>query len=178
MALRLNPISDAVELITGQDIVTGEDLALWERALNAVGFVPGVGSLDDLREAAKVAKALDTVQEAKGLAKVATKAERIREAARLGRLAERAVGIPEGAKKLIEIGDRLRVPDWIKEKKLLEVKNVAKQGWTAQLKDYAEFAKSNKLQFQLYVRSDTELSRKLRKAQAAGQVTIKHIPGM
>lgn len=56
LALDLLPgigtVKGIIEAITGRDLVTGEELAWWERAL---GFVPVLGALADAAKAAKAA---------------------------------------------------------------------------------------------------------------------------
>jgi hypothetical protein len=67
----------------------------------------------------------------------------------------------------------MRFPDEITETSLTEVKNTAKQGWTAQLKDYAAIAEQQGKQFILKVRPGADLSKPLKAAAAAGKVIIQ-----
>lgn len=96
----------------------------------------------------------------------------IRRAARLGREGEEAVVAAVGS-----IGRKVRipgvgVPDGLTKTVLSEVKNKAKQGWTKQLRQYAEYAQENKLRFDLYVDPNTILSRNLLEARNRGLVNI------
>jgi hypothetical protein len=54
-----------------------------------------------------------------------------------------------------------------------EVKNVGRQGWTQQLKDYADLARQNKVPFELWVRENTTLTQNLRAARDRGEVIIR-----
>lgn len=92
-------------------------------------------------------------------------------AMRLGREGERAAGIT-GSKVGVVINGRTRFPDEITTTTVKEVKNVARQGWTRQLRDYADLARSEGKTFELWVRQNTRLSRNLRSAEIRGDVII------
>lgn len=92
-------------------------------------------------------------------------------AMRLGREGERAAGIT-GKKVGVVINGRTRFPDQITTTTIKEVKNVARQGWTRQLRDYADLARSEGMTFELWVRQNTRLSRNLRSAEIRGDVII------
>ena len=77
-----------------------------------------------------------------------------------------------------EVSGKTRFPDEITGTTIKEVKNVAKQGWTAQLKDSAEIAKQTGKTFELWVRKSTVLSGPLQAAEKAGQVFIKYLKGL
>jgi len=96
----------------------------------------------------------------------------IARAARLGREGERAAGVV-GPKSGILINGRMRFPDEITPTTIKEVKNVGKQGWTSQLRDYADLARSEGKTFELWVRQNTQVSRNLRAAEIRGDVIIK-----
>jgi RHS repeat-associated protein len=82
-----------------------------------------------------------------------------------------------GPKTRIFINGRSRVPDGlIPDQSLNEVKNVAYQGWTQQLQDYAQYAQDNDLEFNLFVRPGAGLSGPLLDAQSMGLVNIQNIP--
>jgi len=99
---------------------------------------------------------------------------------RLGKLGEIAVRSVYniGGKRLIAINGRFRIPDGINtvEKTISEIKNVASQSYTTQLRDYVAYAKSKGYQFVLYVRPGARLSGPLRQAETAGDVVIRNIP--
>jgi Restriction endonuclease fold toxin 7 len=61
-------------------------------------------------------------------------------------------------------------------KVLTEVKNVASQSHTQQLRDYAAFASANGLRFDLWVRSTTTLSGPLLDAIEAQTINRRYIP--
>lgn len=73
----------------------------------------------------------------------------------------------------------MRFPDLVQPKALLikEVKNVAKQSYTAQLRDYVGLAKQNGYTVELWVRPSTKLSGPLERARLRGENRVKYIPG-
>jgi len=96
-----------------------------------------------------------------------------------GQAGEKAAGITQ--KKVAvqgPISGKTRFPDEITATTIKEVKNVAKQGWTAQLKDSAEIAKQTGKTFELWVRKSTVLSGPLQAAEKAGQVFINYLKGL
>jgi hypothetical protein len=93
-------------------------------------------------------------------------------AARIGREGEAAAGIT-GPKVGVEINGRLRFPDELSPTSLKEVKNVERQSWTKQLKDYSDLARDRKVPFVLIVRENTILSGPLRAARDRGEVIIR-----
>lgn len=99
-------------------------------------------------------------------------------AAQLGREGEAAVkaAIDIGSKTKLVINGRVRFPDGLTQTVLSEVKNVSKLSVTRQLRDYAQYARANKLRFDLYVRPDTKLSGELLKAEQSGLINIIEIP--
>lgn len=80
---------------------------------------------------------------------------------------------PEGR---IKIGDQVRKPDGLTNTTLSEVKNVEKLSNSAQLRDMLFYAQQNGLDFDLYVRADTKLSRPLQALIDNGYITKKLIP--
>ena len=95
-------------------------------------------------------------------------------ARRLGREGEAAAGIT-GSKIGVEINGRMRFPDEISPTTIKEVKNVGRQGWTRQLKDYSDLAKSEGKTFELWIRPETRVSRVLEQARRDGNVVFKFI---
>jgi RHS repeat-associated protein len=78
-----------------------------------------------------------------------------------------------GDKKAIQIGERSRVPDGLTATTLSEVKNVERQGLTAQLRDYLEYAEKNGLKMDLYVRENTTISKNLQDLIDAGRINLE-----
>ena len=108
-----------------------------------------------------------------------TTAEELSGAASLGREGEAAVrgAYDIGSKQTIDIaGGGTRVPDGLTSTALSEVKNVQSLSYTQQLQDFASYAQQNGLRFDLYVRSDTQLSQPLQQAIQNGQVNLRYIP--
>jgi RHS repeat-associated protein len=68
-----------------------------------------------------------------------------------------------------------RVPDALTETTLTEVKNVAYQSYTSQLRDFAQYASSTGRTFKLIVRTNTVLSRGLQRAVNSGQINLCRI---
>lgn len=98
------------------------------------------------------------------------------QAVRLGREGEIAAGIT-GPKVGVTINGRLRFPDGMTPTLIKEVKNVGRQGWTRQLRDYADLARSEGKTFELWIRPDTRISRVLDAAEKRGEVVFKFIGG-
>jgi hypothetical protein len=99
----------------------------------------------------------------------------IRETGATGEARVRAV-YDIGPKESFQINGLTRVPDGTTLTTLSEVKNVAYQAWTAQLRDYSQIAQRSGLKFNLYVRPGATLSSPLVDAEANGFVNIFHIP--
>lgn len=101
---------------------------------------------------------------------------RIERAVRVGKEGENLAGLV-GRKVGVLIGStgRYRFPDHIDEvgKVITEVKNVKYQGWTKQLKDYAEYSSGNGYAFVLKLRQGATQSRELIKAENRGDVIIE-----
>lgn len=109
--------------------------------------------------------------------KVAAESATVR-AARLGAEGEQAVGL-FGPKVGIRIpgANNLRFPDNLTTTALTEVKNVASQGLTKQLRDYITVSQSTGRTFDLYVRPSTRLTSNLEAAILRGDINLKYIPG-
>ncbi|RYZ75724.1 MAG: hypothetical protein EOP06_32045 [Proteobacteria bacterium] len=105
-------------------------------------------------------------------------------ATRLGTEGERAVGLL-GPKVGIRIpgANNLRFPDNLTATTLTEVKNVRKQGFTGQLRDYVNYSKANNLDLDLFVRGSlhsqgpTTFTKPLADAIRRGDITPRYIPG-
>ncbi|CEE93346.1 hypothetical protein XNA1_3690001 [Xenorhabdus nematophila str. Anatoliense] len=73
---------------------------------------------------------------------------------------------------------RYRIPDGINvdSKTLNEVKNVKSQGLTRQLKDYSAYAQEKHLDFNLFMRPDTKVSKPLQEQIDKSLIKRKDIP--
>ena len=97
-----------------------------------------------------------------------------------GRTGEAAVrsAYKIGEKKFFRLADgQGRIPDGVNDVALSEIKNVAKQSFTKQLRDFSAIAKSEGLQFELYVRSTTKLTGPLLEQIHKKNIILKFIPG-
>ena len=86
-----------------------------------------------------------------------------------------------GPKTPININGRSRIPDGLNDTTLTEVKNVQDLAFTQQLRDFADFAGANELQFDLFVRGGapgtrTNLSGPLQTAVDNGTINLRFIP--
>ncbi|GAC1677009.1 MAG: hypothetical protein NVS9B2_27820 [Steroidobacteraceae bacterium] len=83
-----------------------------------------------------------------------------------------------GSKARLTINGRVRIPDGLNEveKSLSEVKNVSRQSYTQQLRDYSQYSQSEGLQFNLYTRPNTRLSGPLQDAIDRGLIYRTDIP--
>jgi len=81
-----------------------------------------------------------------------------------------------GSRVRIQVGGRVRIPDGLTGSVLTEVKNVRSPSYTRQLRDFAEYARSHGLRFDLWVRASTQLSSTLAAAVARGDINLRIIP--
>ena len=99
-------------------------------------------------------------------------------ARRLGKAGEDIVGLFNdiGKRTKITINGRTRFPDGVNlpKKTVSEVKNVKNQAFTAQLRDYLDFANSINppLEFRLFVRPTTVLSGPLQNKVDSGEIIL------
>lgn len=117
--------------------------------------------------------------EIRGASSVFSVGEKMAAVAAKGRRGEEAVRKVAniGEKVAIDINGTRRVPDGIVEAvSLNEVKNVGRQGLTVQIRDYLQFAKDNKLQFNLYTNEETKISRPLQDLIDAGEINHYRLP--
>jgi hypothetical protein len=125
-------------------------------------FIPGAGEAEGVVGAIDAADAVGST------------------AAELGQAGENAVRevYDIGDKELININGRDRIPDGINaaEETLSEVKNVANQSFTQQLRDYLAYAQQNNMDFNLFLRADTEVSGPLQDAINDGLINRIDIP--
>jgi hypothetical protein len=96
-----------------------------------------------------------------------------------GQQGEAAAGIvPNTTRISIPNTSRYRVPDELTDTVIGEVKNVRYQHLSHQLNDYLTFAKANRLQFNLYVRPSTRLSKPLQKLVDQKRIVLIRIPNL
>ncbi len=77
----------------------------------------------------------------------------------IGRAGEQLAGITPGPKTLIEVNNRIRIPDALSSTTLKEVKNVSYISNTLQLRDFATYAKATGKAMVLYVRPTTIIAK-------------------
>ena len=89
----------------------------------------------------------------------------------LGKAGEKKIATRSGMDKNTEVFtpkdfdiSQNRIPDFMTKNKLIEVKNVARQSLTSQLRDYLTIARTLKIKPILYVRPNTVLSSPLKAA--------------
>jgi hypothetical protein len=68
-----------------------------------------------------------------------------------------------------------RIPDELNSSVLGEVKNVSSLSYTNQLQDFADYARQEQLQFNLYVRGSTTLSGPLQAEVDSGEINLFRI---
>jgi RHS repeat-associated protein len=97
---------------------------------------------------------------------------------RIGQAGESAVRsvYDIGPKVTISVSGRTRILDGLTDSAVTEVKNVAKQSFSQQLKDSLTYAQATGRRFDLYVRRDTVLTGPLRDAIARGEINLRFIP--
>jgi RHS repeat-associated protein len=97
----------------------------------------------------------------------------------LGREGMEAAGVTQNTQRIPSITQtaEYRIPDGLTNTTLTEVKNVAQQSYTAQIKDYVQYSESQGLNFELHVRKDTYLSKPLKQKVREGKINLKYLPG-
>jgi hypothetical protein len=94
----------------------------------------------------------------------------------LGKAGEEAAGITARKESIkVPSSGRTRRPDELTETMLREVKNVAEQAKTSQMRDYLEIAEKTGRQFQLDVRTSTKISGPLQALIDAGKIILRRI---
>ena len=80
-----------------------------------------------------------------------------------------------GAKTRMVVNGRVRIADGKLGRSISEVKNVAYQAYTRQLRDFADAARENQGVFNLFVRYNTKLSLPLQDAIIRGEVYLSRV---
>lgn len=187
MAVDLIPLVGGVkgvsEGISGKEWFTEEEMGAFDRTLSTVfGGTEVVGTVGTgglgavLFTGGKfVVKSYKNKEKLEAAIKVAEHWRRIRKLGEEGEIAVRA-SRNIGQKQKISINGRDRIPDGMTRGTLSEVKNVKKLSYSQQLRDYADHAKKEGLQFDLYVRRDTELTQPLIDAISRKEIRLNFIP--
>jgi RHS repeat-associated protein len=97
----------------------------------------------------------------------------------IGKIGETLSGLEKNTTRIPSLSGtaNYRIPDGLTNTVLSEVKNVGQLSFTNQLRDFASYAQSNGLNFNLYVRPTTQLSGPLQQAINEGQVMLKYLNG-
>ena len=129
-----------------------------------------------------VGKAVGTVEGVVTMAMVGgpgtTGVNATKTAGQLGREGMAAAGIEQNTVRIPSLTGtaQYRVPDGLTNTTLSEVKNVANQSLTSQVRDYIQYSQQQGLNFELYVRPTTQLSKPLQQQISQGNVTLKLLP--
>ncbi len=129
------------------------------------------GILDDLNDIVKGYNILSEFSEASVISR--------RSSTVLGKLGEEAVGI-ENKKSFIPSLTQTanyRVPEELTASSITEVKNVNRLSLTNQINDFLLYSQQNNLQFNLYTRTNTIISKPLQALIDNGSIILKRIPG-
>lgn len=107
-------------------------------------------------------------------------AQRTALARQLGNAGEAAAGIVKNTQRIPSASGtaRYRIPDILDHSARVigDVKNVGRQSYTAQLRDFAAYASQNGYTFELWVRPTTRLSGPLQQAVSQGDLVLRFIP--
>ena len=96
----------------------------------------------------------------------------------LGAAGEAASGLVKNTERIPSATGTaaLRIPDGLTASTLSEVKNVANLSLTNQLRDFAAFAQATGRSFELFVRSNTQLSGPLQEFIKDANIILKTLP--
>jgi RHS repeat-associated protein len=100
----------------------------------------------------------------------------IKRAVRLGKEGEAAAGIVKNTKRIYTANGRYRIPDELSDIIIREVKNVAKQGLTEQLRVFSAYAKAENIPFELVLRKGADVTQPLQDAIDAGDIILVYLP--
>lgn len=97
----------------------------------------------------------------------------------LGKIGESLSGLVKNTERIAAPsgGANYRIPDGLDHlnKVISEVKNVANQSFTSQIRDSLNYAQTNGYRFDLYTRPDTNLSSPLKQVINSGQIILKSL---
>jgi RHS repeat-associated protein len=180
---------DAVSLPFGKDLVSGEKLKWWQKALIATPFV-----IKAISKGSKLIKVLsEGIEEGSDLAKPWIKSipdDELAEAVgagiknpknggvvpvNVGKAGEQAAGIKPPKIRIPSVSrpGRYRIPDELTKVSLREIKNAAKVSNTAQLRDFLEYSLERGLKFVLEVRKSTIISKPLQQLIDEGLIELR-----
>ncbi|WP_241507321.1 putative toxin, partial [Aquimarina sediminis] len=137
--------------------------------INNVFYTLGGIHVDVLTETSSIIPAL------RGAKAVSTAGK----ATRLGKMGEAAVGIAGKKTRIPSLSGtaKFRVPDQLNKFSLTEVKNVKRLSLTRQLRDFFLYAEQEGKVFILYTRSNTILTKPLKRLIENGYILRRNIPG-
>nr|RNJ64591.1 MAG: hypothetical protein EDM05_35705 [Leptolyngbya sp. IPPAS B-1204]RNJ64596.1 MAG: hypothetical protein EDM05_35670 [Leptolyngbya sp. IPPAS B-1204] len=106
----MGELKGLVEAVTGKDLITGEDLAAWERMIGIIPYVSDVGKL--IHKAGDLARAVEAGSDAAKAAAASGDAKKALEAAEAANTAEKiledaGVSLPEGTKQAVDEAQEL-----------------------------------------------------------------------
>lgn len=154
---------------------------------DAAWFIPIVANFGKqaIKQVVKTAMKNVAKNTAKGTSKnivknsTSTSAKQLSQNYAKGRAAEQAVSknlkLPKNTKSF-KINNNIRIPDFMGNNKLVEVKYVKTQSFTKQLRDYNDYSKIKNMKFELFTKPDTKLSKPLQEAVDRGDIVLKQIP--
>jgi len=164
------------EIATQKTAFSPENAGTQQVTRDNVGHAIGYG-LEKTAEAVVLSKGAGVVKNALGGAEVvnATKT-----AGQLGREGMAATGIEQNTTRIPSATGTAayRVPDGlnVQGKVLSEVKNVATQSYTNQIKDYVHYSQQNGYSFDLYLRPTTQITQPLQTQITNGTINLKILP--
>ena len=161
----------------GETAVAGTT-AIGEGAMVATAEATSAASAEALAAVAETATASESAMIASAESATAiAEGEAALTSNQIGRIGETFANTL-GPKIRIVINGRLRIPDAIDwpAKMVHEVKNVARQSFTRQLKDMLDFSQANGLRFTLWLRDGAKISAQLRTAIDQGLIILETIP--
>lgn len=137
---------------------TGSEYSGWNAAFDVVTGAVCVGAAVKAFKLWRAAKKMAAVRQA-------------------GRAGEAAAGIVKNTRHIPSASGTAayRIPDGLSGTTLSEVKNVAKLDLTDQIQDFAAYAKSEALTFELVIRETTELSRPLQQFIKDNNIVVRFL---
>ena len=161
--------------MAGAVLLTGGTAAYFAPAVLSAGANAVCGDGDCTNEVSSVTK---TANAACADGDCTNEVQTLDNVRRLGRAGEAASGIVRNTNRIPSASRTAayRIPDGLSATTLSEVKNVARLSYTNQLRDFAAYAQSQSLTFELHVRRTTVLSEPLRNAVSNGEIILRFLP--